>query len=409
MKYIKKTLPLLSLPLLPIDVSLETMLYIDIETTGLSGEESYIYLIGTLSLINGVPTIQQWFLETISEEKELLKEFISFCSSFSCLVHYNGSNFDLPFLQKRCNFHDLNYSFSSILSYDIYKEIRPFRSYFKLPDLKQQTIEKFFNWNRKGIKKGVELITIYTQYIGRRQYEQLHKIGSQKNLFAPLIVSKSSGLPTLPLHSAKELQNILLLHNEEDLIGLIICTAFLNYLQLFQGKFKIVSGKIKERQNTVCFLLSFEQKVKKHLSFSFKFPLPTPDDWQQKQGTVFLKENFAFVSLPFYSGILKYFFPNYKEYYYLPIEDMAIHKSVAKFVDKAYKIKAAKETACQKKEGIFLPQKEVIFTPIFQKTPKDKISYFELTKELFINLINVEEYSIKFQKYLKNILPHKDK
>ena len=39
---------------------------------------------------------------------------------------------------------------------------------------------------------------------------------------------------------------------------------------------------------------------------------------------------------------LKYFYTDYKNYYYLPKEDMAIHKSVAAYVDRDHKKKNAK-------------------------------------------------------------------
>ena len=37
---------------------------------------------------------------------------------------------------------------------------------------------------------------------------------------------------------------------------------------------------------------------------------------------------------------LKYFYDNYKDYFYLPKEDTAIHKSVATYVDKDFRQKA---------------------------------------------------------------------
>ena len=42
---------------------------------------------------------------------------------------------------------------------------------------------------------------------------------------------------------------------------------------------------------------------------------------------------------------MKYFFKDYKNYYYLPMEHMAIHKSMAAYVDDAHKEKATKDNA----------------------------------------------------------------
>ena len=65
------------------------------------------------------------------------------------------------------------------------------------------------------------------------------------------------------------------------------------------------------------------------------------------------------LSIRVYKGTLKYYYPNYKDYYYLIYEDTAIHKSVGEFVDKDARIKATKETCYTKKDGTFLPQPQI--------------------------------------------------
>ena len=76
---------------------------------------------------------------------------------------------------------------------------------------------------------------------------------------------------------------------------------------------------------------------------------------------------------------LKYFYSNYKDYYYLPAEDTAMHKSIAEFVDKAHRQKATKANCYTKKPGQFLPQWTLLFAPYFKKSYEDKDVYFELT------------------------------
>ena len=44
-----------------------------------------------------------------------------------------------------------------------------------------------------------------------------------------------------------------------------------------------------------------------------------------------------------------------KEYFYLPAEDTAVHKSVASYVDKEFRQKATKDTCYIKQNGDFLP------------------------------------------------------
>ena len=78
------------------------------------------------------------------------------------------------------------------------------------------------------------------------------------------------------------------------------------------------------------------------------------------------------LSIRVYKGTLKYYYPNYKDYYYLIYEDTAIHKSVGEFVDKDARIKATKETCYTKKDGTFLPQPADIWVPEFKTSCKDK-------------------------------------
>lgn len=86
--------------------------------------------------------------------------------------------------------------------------------------------------------------------------------------------------------------------------------------------------------------------------------------------------------VPIYEGELKYFYSNYKDYYYLPKEDIAIHKSVASFVDKDYRRQATARCCYTRKKSSYLPQWDVLFTPFFKKDYDDKDLYFELTDEL---------------------------
>ena len=64
------------------------------------------------------------------------------------------------------------------------------------------------------------------------------------------------------------------------------------------------------------------------------------------------------------------FYSNYKDYYYLPEEDQAIHKSVAEFVDRAYRMQASASNCYTRKPGQFLREWDLVFTPFFKKEYK---------------------------------------
>ena len=106
------------------------------------------------------------------------------------------------------------------------------------------------------------------------------------------------------------------------------------------------------------------------------------------------------LSIRLYEGTLKYFYPNYKEYYYLIYEDTAIHKSVGEYVDRDAKVKATRETCYTKKSGTFLPQPEPFWTPDFKNSCKDKTCYFEFCPDCFSDSETLNRY---VRKLLKDI------
>ena len=73
----------------------------------------------------------------------------------------------------------------------------------------------------------------------------------------------------------------------------------------------------------------------------------------------------ATLKVPIYEEELKYFYSNYKDYYYLPTEDVALHKSVAGFVDKEHRLQASAANCYPRKFSCYLPQWEILFTPFF--------------------------------------------
>ena len=51
---------------------------------------------------------------------------------------------------------------------------------------------------------------------------------------------------------------------------------------------------------------------------------------------------------------MRHFYSDYKNYYYLPKEDMAIHKSVAAYVDHEYREKCKAYNCYVRKTGTFI-------------------------------------------------------
>lgn len=354
---------------------LNKILFFDIETTGLSSNMSYLYLIGCIYYKDNKPILLQWFSEGIEEEKELLKMFFAFLKNFNVLIHYNGSGFDIPYLLKKCKRYLLPYDFDHVTSIDIYKELTQYKKYLPLSSLKQRSVEEFLHITRIDPFTGGDLIEVYTKYVGTKRYETL----KSSSLHKEYEIITDSGLPSLSANKSDALLSTLLLHNAEDLKGLLAISSMLSYVDLFRGNIKEISLDFTKSGLNIWFTLPSPLPRDIQLSkILINNENPTSDEAYEITCSVSGTKGHCY--LPFYYGELKHFFPNYKEYYYLPVEDTAIHKSVAEYVDKDFRKKATKETCYIKKTGLFLPQVEILFTPEFQFTCKDKLLWYDATQ-----------------------------
>ena len=330
--------------------ALEKLLFFDIETTGFSGNTSQLYLIGCVFFRDGSWHMIQYFADSPQSEREILCEFFEFLEQFEILVHFNGETFDMPYLLKRCARHRLPYNFDRVTSFDIYKKIRPLKDFLGLTSLKQKAIEAFLGISRTDVFSGGELIYVYQDY----------------------------------LHSKDErLFHALILHNEDDLKGMPAILPILRYPDLLRAPLHLVDQR--------CIFGEMHRSLT--LDFALPFSLPTPfraeNDWVSLHAE---GQNLCF-SIALFCGELKFFYPNYKDYYYLPLEDTAIHKSVGEFVDKSARRKATAKTCYTKKEGLFLPQFEPLWEPALRREVKDPLSFVEYQETLFSDSERAASYA----------------
>lgn len=322
----------------------EDILFVDIETTGFSARTSDLYLIGCVYFSQMQIHLIQWFAEKPEEEKDILQAFLRKCKDCKILIHYNGNNFDLPYLKQKCLTYHLKEPFSDMEGIDIYKRIMPYKSALMLDNLKQKTVERFLGINREDVYHGGALISVYKDYV--------------KN----------------PTSASFEL---LLLHNADDMRGMLALLPILSYADIFFQPFRVVKVQAERYSNPD----GFSQTVlMMKLRFPFSFPKSVTYCAQNCRFECF--ENEGLLKVPLIYGELKYFYSNYKDYYYLPNEDIALHKSVAAYVDRSYRMQAKAENCYTKKQGAFLPQWDIIFSPVFKKDYCDKTFYFELTDEM---------------------------
>lgn len=333
---------------------LPDLLFFDIETTGFSGETSSLYLIGCACYRENHWQLYQWFADTEEAEPELLHAFFSFLRNFSILVHFNGDSFDIPYLIKRCRHYGLPYDFSGVTSLDIYRKIKPYKELLGLESLKQKAIEQFLGIFRTDPYSGGQLIKVYQDYLTTGE---------------------------------DFLYNMLILHNKEDLEGMPLILPILNYCDMLEGRFSFAG----QSSHTIHDIFGSPETC---LELTYESPCSVPAPWSVSDGTFTLScdGNRLVCSISLTEGELKYFYPDYKDYYYLPQEDTAVHKSLGEFVDRSARKKATAATCYTKTFGLFLPQPRPMWTPVFKKAYKEKQTYVRYSPELFHSPDNANLY-----------------
>ncbi len=337
----------------------EDCLFFDIETTGLSSASASVFLIGIISYTDAEWMLTQWMTQNPSEESLLLQTFLSIAETKNTLIHFNGTTFDIPFIKERSRKWQLDSSashhFETMQTVDLYQKLRFLKKIYNLERLTQQSLEQFAGWKRTDQLTGKHMIDLYKKYIA-----------SQEHL----------------------LSDLLLLHNHDDLLGMIRLLPLTDVLVMMNSSFisdRIAINLAADSQNHA---LTFH--------FSLISSLPAPVFCEGEIGRcsyrMDLSESSGTLYIQTLSDELRYFFSDYKNYYYLPAEDQAIHKSIGSFVDREYRQNAKPFNCYTRKTSIFLPQIRQIFLPDFRVEYADKFYYFELTDDFLTNQLQLKQY-----------------
>lgn len=323
---------------------LERILFLDIETTGFTAKSSYLYLIGCAYYLAGKWHTIQWMAQSYEQEVEVIKAFFDFAKRYRYLIHFNGNNFDLPFITQKCAQHSLPYHFDDFQGIDIYRRVVPYKYFLKLPNCKQKTLEQFLEVDRKDVFSGNELIGIYHDYIQ---------------------------------NPSEFSENALFLHNADDLKGMLGTLPMMAYYDLF-------NQPVKARRVQANSYKDLNGNRRRELIILFRLDIPLPKPLSASANDCYFRGDGTECSLkiPIFEEELKYFYSNYHDYYYLPAEDVALHKSVADFVDKAYRVPASAATCYTRKASSYLPQWDFVFSPFFKRDYKSRELFFELTEDL---------------------------
>lgn len=152
--------------------------FIDIETTGFSRTTDTIYLIGIVFFDTSKETwkIIQLFADELKEEIDILMESYKLLSNFDIIINYNGTSFDMPFINSKLDFYKTNLSIDISKSMDLYKIIQSNKNIFKLKSYKLKSIEKFLGIDREDQFTGRECIDFYFDYLVTNNQESQDNI-----------------------------------------------------------------------------------------------------------------------------------------------------------------------------------------------------------------------------------------
>lgn len=321
------------------------VIYFDIETTGFSRKYHIVFLIGCMYYENNELSFTQYFAENPNEESIILQEFYKKIASYDTIIHFNGAAFDIPFLTERGKKYEIDFNFDTYRSIDLYKRIKPYAPMLKLENLKQKSVEKLIGIQRTDPFHGGELIEVYHEYVKTKD---------------------------------SRLFKALLMHNMEDVFYMGNLTSLLSFTDLMYGQFQIRGfhfSTFQDMEGTPCEELQISLDIENRLPFLLSY--------QKDNLYISGKEHSIHLSIRLFNGELKYFFDNYKDYYFLPEEDTALHKSVASFVDKSHRKAATAATCYIKKSGRFLPifgMSVNNFGELFQSEYKDKTNWIAADK-----------------------------
>lgn len=327
----------------------EDVLFFDIETTGFHRTRTRLYMIGYVFFEEGKWYVEQHFADEFEDEKLLLINFLELLKQKKVLISFNGDTFDIPYirakLERYCILDDI-----TIPSLDLYKVVRSYKKRLNLPNCKLKTVEKLVGIHREDPFTGGQLIEQYHIYMENKDHR---------------------------------LEYNLLLHNKEDMIALL---DLMMVYDIFNSIDTISSATVHSYEaDHKC----FKVRLKPTKAFTTPLSLTLGELSIQLHEEILIKG-------PIYERELKFFFPNYKSYYYIPEKDEAMHKSIAEFLPKEKKEKAKASNCYTKHLGSFIP--------LLRSDEQLKVFIEKHRSKEYFTMVNVLHDPTTLQQYSRHIL-----
>jgi len=159
------------------DVSIRDFLFLDTETTGLSGGTGTVaFLIGTGFFEEDAFVLRQYFMRDYDEEPAMLREFNELLAGYRGLVTFNGKAFDWNLLSDRFTFNRTRIALKNPLHLDL---LFPSRRIWRLK-LESCSLcsleENILGEYRVGDVPGALIPSIYFRYLEDRDASEICKV-----------------------------------------------------------------------------------------------------------------------------------------------------------------------------------------------------------------------------------------
>lgn len=184
--------------------------------------------------------------------------------------------------------------------------------------MRQKAIEDYLSIPRKDPFDGGQLIAVYEDYLRTHSHQGLRA---------------------------------LLLHNDEDVRNMPLLLAALHLNDYMEADYQLTEQRLHHTT-------TWDGTEKDELLLTLESPiaLARPISLRLENGVYLTASaNRIRLAVPLSEMTLKHYFADTKDYFYLPDEDRAIHKSVGIYVDKEHRQKATKDNCYSKKTGVFIP------------------------------------------------------
>jgi len=176
----------------------EQLLYLDTETTGLSGGAGTVaFLIGTGFFERDEFVIRQYFMRDYNEETAMLAELQKLFAAHKGFVTFNGKAFDINLLQSRFISNRFRPSFRDFPNVDL---LYPSRRVWglKLESCRLSSLEEsILGQYRQDDIPGAQIPSVYFKYVEDRDASEIKRVISHNELDILSMVSLLTKLSTM--------------------------------------------------------------------------------------------------------------------------------------------------------------------------------------------------------------------